>query len=81
MISNAAANLSHSAVHFRLVALSLEKIVVHYAEVVKQLNSEVALGLNVVLARNHAIDLDVNGEAVRGKLRGYLFVDLDEHVV
>ena len=61
--------------------LSLEKVVLLNDEVVHELDAKIGLGLDVVLDVDHAVDLDVDGEAVRCELRRYFFIDLNEHIV
>jgi len=59
----------------------LVEIVLLDHEVVHELYAKVRLRLDVILHVDHAIDLDVNREAVRGELGRDFLVDLDEHVV
>ena len=59
----------------------LKEIVLQNDEVVNELDAQVALGLDVVLHVDQAVDLDVDGKAVASKLGRDLLVDFNEHVV
>ena len=46
----------------------LEEVVLQYSEVIEQLNPQVTLCLDVVFDIDQAVDLDVYGESIAGKL-------------
>lgn len=61
--------------------MELENIVVYNFEVVNQLDAQIAASLYVILHVDKPVDFNLDGEAIRGELSRYLFIDFDKHVV